>query len=92
MYIKVISIKDNIFQDLTPDFFLDETSIDDNGFWAKWLFIKDINGDGFLDILADGIFSTDSNNFPHTGESLYWLNNTQGKFNMIRGYSSIGSP
>ncbi|MDC0917805.1 VCBS repeat-containing protein [Candidatus Marinimicrobia bacterium] len=92
MYIKVISIKDNIFQDLTPDLFLDETSIYDYGFWAVWLIIKDINGDGFLDILADGILSTEANNFPHTGESLYWLNNTQGKFNMIRGYSSIASP
>ena len=92
MYIRVISIKDNEFKDLTPELFLDDTSINEIGFWAKWLFIKDINGDGFLDILADGIFSGNSNNFPHQGESLYWLNNTEGKFNLVRGYSSIDSP
>lgn len=92
MYIKVISIKDNVFQDLTPELFLDDTSIVEIGFWAKWLIIKDVNGDGFLDILADGIFSGKVNQFPHLGESVYWLNNTQGKFNFLRGYSSINSP
>ena len=92
MRIKVVSIKDNQFQDLTPELFLDETEIYDYNFWAKWLYIKDINGDGFLDILADGIFSSNSNNFPHTGESLYWINDTSGKFSMVRGSSSIANP
>ena len=92
MYIKVISIKDGVFQDLTSELFLDDSSITDVGFWAKWLFIKDINEDGFLDILADGIFGYGSNSFPHQGQSLYWINNTEGKFSMVRGNSTIDSP
>ena len=92
MYIKVISIKDGEFQDLTSELFLDDSSITDVGFWAKWLFIKDINEDGFLDILADGIFGYGSNSFPHQGQSLYWINNTEGKFSMVRGNSAIDSP
>ena len=42
-----------------------------NNFWAKWLYLKDVDQDGDIDLMDDGLFGNLSN---HGEDILFWEN------------------
>ena len=71
----LLQSENHIFNDST-DQYIDIYEIYD--YWIKWLFLKDIDLDGDIDIMADGLFGEESN---YKGEAsiIYW-ENIQGHF------------
>ena len=47
-----------------------------NNFWAKWLYLKDVDQDGDIDLMIDGLFGNLSNH----GEDILFWENINGKF------------
>jgi hypothetical protein len=68
--IKILISSENGYIDSTNNYIDDYTAEGDN-FWIKWLFLKDIDLDGDIDIMADGLFGEASN---HNHDIIYWEN------------------
>ncbi len=60
---------------ITSDYF-DETKLEGNNSWIKWIHIFDYDSDGDIDIVGDGIFGDIG------GGKIYWKNEN-GKFKRI---------
>ena len=73
--IKILISSENGYIDSTNNYIDDYTAEGDN-FWIKWLFLKDIDLDGDIDIMADGLFGEASN---HNLDIIYW-ENIHGQF------------
>jgi len=71
--------KDNGFIESTKNYF-DITDETGNGAWIKWIRLFDYDGDGDLDVVADGLFGDLNGN---KGRKIYWKNES-GKFKQVR--------
>ena len=58
------------FDDSTAKY-MDEYSTLADDFWVKWLYLSDIDRDGDIDLVADGLFGESGN---HNLDVLYWEN------------------
>ena len=75
---------ENTFVDST-DRYVDEYSTSANDFWVKWLYLSDIDQDGDIDLVADGLFGESGN---HNLDILYW-ENISGFFHRRQESASI---
>lgn len=71
--------KENGFIESTKNYF-DVTDELGNGAWIKWIRLFDYDGDGDLDVVADGLFGELNGN---KGRKIYWRNDS-GKFKQVR--------
>lgn len=71
--------KDNGFIESTKNYF-DVTDETGNGAWIKWIRLFDYDGDGDLDVVADGLFGDLNGN---KGRKIYWKNES-GKFKQVK--------
>lgn len=71
--------KENGFIESAKNYF-DVTDEKGNGAWIKWIRLFDYDGDGDLDVVADGLFG-DLNG--SKGRKIYWKNES-GKFKQVK--------
>ena len=71
--------KENGFIESAKNYF-DVTDEKGNGAWIKWIRLFDYDGDGDLDVVADGLFG-DLNG--SKGRRIYWKNES-GKFKQVK--------
>ena len=71
--------KESGFIESTKNYF-DVTDELGNGLWIKWIRLFDYDGDGDLDVVADGLFG-DLNG--SKGRRIYWKNES-GKFKQVK--------
>lgn len=67
------------FVDVTKDYF-DVFSGEGSGAWIKWIHLFDIDYDGDLDVVADGLFGALNGS---KGRKIYWRNQ-EGKFTQVK--------
>jgi hypothetical protein len=71
--------KENGFIESTKNYF-DVTDETGNGAWIKWIRLFDYDGDGDLDVVADGLFGELNGS---KGRRIYWKNES-GKFKQVK--------
>jgi hypothetical protein len=70
--------ENNSFKEKTKEYF-DVVEGSGNGAWIKWIRIFDIDKDGDLDVVGDGLFGDLKGT---SGRIIYWENNS-GKFKFV---------